>query len=391
MAGISKTYEIKDGEISLSLAGGTVGTTRSADVENFVAELGKTAPFNTGWMPPGVRMFTQAGQRAQAIIECQPGINLTWWGEHESDTNAKLYELAQPYRVIIADFMNNVFYGARMFYSPVPINGPDTPLYHANVPNLNCRGYGGNGVGWICLYHNNLVEQHRTIGEKIAQVIERCSGAEAYNNANMSETDGPRFYSDHGKPDWLTHPIYWEKKSLDEGYEWTLDDDLWIPVLVKDKDNQDKHYDNGQHLTIGMAAEGGYMAYYSDTAELTPAQKFRQGEEYGAAEIIDRAFNTLNSAHFGLKGSVSLPDDPLAALGDPCERCSERVPELIELGTFNVCESCKQKDYFCEHCENVKRRYAFVREGLCKLCHKNGVGKQGHLGEQINLEAIGNF
>lgn len=380
------TYTINEGKVLQSIE--SVNATKETDLENFLVEVGKTVPFHTGWLPPGVRMYTQAGVRSQAIIVCEPGVNLTWWGKYEMDEQAKLYNLAQPYRVIIADFIKNSFYGARMFYSPVPVNGPETPLYHANVPNLNCKGYHGNGVGWICLYHQGLVQADRPLGEKIVQIIRRCSGEEAYNDGNMNMTDGPRFYKEHDKPEFLWNPKVWDKKSEDEGYEWTLDESLWIPVLVKSKNDQGKHYSKGVHLTVGMAAEGSYMAYYSDANELTPAQRFRQGKEYGAQKIIDAAFNNHTAKNFGMKSIFPLASDPPANEQESeetqhCFRCTENGA-TVKLGDKLVCKECSEKDHYCNSCGSIKRRYAFVTENLCSLCDKKGLKPANSIGNDSN-------
>lgn len=37
-----------------------------------------------------------------------------------------------------------------------------------------------------------------------------------------------------------------------------------IPILVKDQDNQDRHYDDGIPLTLQMAMLGNYQSYYTD-------------------------------------------------------------------------------------------------------------------------------
>lgn len=237
------------------------------DITSFYQTFSQYASIDTGLLPldgTGVLAIRSAGPHTQIVTQHAPGMYHINWGAHEGDRNARTYYVAQPYRIVIGDFENGNLLGARMFYSPVPITSPSNQLYHVNLPNINCKGYRGNGVGWICLYHNDDWSS-LPFNEKVSRFIERCSGVETYNDANMSETDGPRFYASKSKPTYLTDPQEWQSKS-EEGYFWTLDPDLWIPVLVKDMDHQGQHDNNGQPLTLAMAMLGNYQAYYTDTS-----------------------------------------------------------------------------------------------------------------------------
>lgn len=231
----------------------------------FAEQLAQHVPLETGVLPPGVLSIRQAGDHLQVVLQARPGINYIHWTEYEGDGKEKLYTLAQPWRVIVADFLAGDLMGARMFYSPVPVAAMDQQLYHQNVPNLNCRGYRNNGVGWVCLYASDSLKES-TLAQKILRVLERCSGVEVYNDGNMSETDGPRFYAAMGKPAFLSDPTLWEKKTEAEGFEWTLDPDLWIPVMVKDTDDQQAHHqgNGGIPLTLGMAMHGNAAVHYGD-------------------------------------------------------------------------------------------------------------------------------
>ena len=242
------------------------------DISSFYSSFSQYAAFDSGLLPvdgSGILSIRNAGEYSQFAYQHKPGAYHLNWGGHEGDRNAKAYYVAQPYRIIICDMIDGNLLGARMFYSPYPITFPNQPLYHVNLPNINCKGYRGNGVGWICLYHN---EDWSTLplNERIVRFIERCSGVETYNDANMSETDGPRFYAAEGKPSYITDPTEWQNKTETDGFEWTLDPKLWIPVLVKDADNQDKHYPDGIPLTFADALIGDYQAYYTDSAHTKP-------------------------------------------------------------------------------------------------------------------------
>lgn len=236
------------------------------DIVSFYRSFSETASFDTGLLPlngTGVLAIRSAGFQTQIVTQHAAGLYYVNWGSYEGDRNARTYFVAQPYRIVIGDFEYGNLLGARMFYSPYPITSPNNILYHVNLPNINCKGYKGNGVGWICLYHKDDWSS-LPFNEKVIRFIERCSGVETYNDQNMSETDGPRFYEQHSKPSYFTNPSLWQTKS-ESGYDWVLDPDLLIPVLVKDMDNQDRHYDGGQPLTLAMAMLGNYQAYYSDT------------------------------------------------------------------------------------------------------------------------------
>lgn len=236
------------------------------DIVSFYHNFSSFATFDTGLLPldgTGILAIRSAGPHTQVVTQHAPGMYHLNWGAFEGDAHAKTYYVAQPYRIVIGDFENGNLLGAKMFYSPVPITSPQNILYHVNLPNINCRGYRGNAVGWICLYHKDDWSS-LPFNEKVSRFIERCSGVETYNDGNMSETDGPRFYASHSKPTYITDPAQWQAKSEEQGFQWTLDPDLWIPVLVKDIDNQDKHYQDGQNLTLGMAMLGNYQAYYTD-------------------------------------------------------------------------------------------------------------------------------
>jgi hypothetical protein len=237
------------------------------DIVSFYSNFSAHASFDTGLLPlngTGVLAIRTAGPHTQLVTQHAPGMYYINWGASEGDRNAKTYFVAQPYRIVIGDFVDGNLLGARMFYSPVPITSPNNVLYHVNLPNINCKGYRGNGVGWICLY---LRDDWSSLpfNEKVVRFIERCSGVETYNDANMSETDGPRFYAQHHKPEYFWNPDAWAEHSEQNGYDWTLDENLLIPVKVTDMDNQGQHDENGQFLTLSMAMLGNYQAYYTDT------------------------------------------------------------------------------------------------------------------------------
>lgn len=232
-------------------------------LSKFTQNLSENIPWDTGWMPAGLRQYSQVGQEAQMVLVLPPGINRINWGEYERDKNVKTYLLAQPWRIIVTNLLKGNLLGSRMFYSPDPITSPEQPLYHQNLPNINCLGYNNTGVGWVCLYHTQDWSQ-LSLAEKILNNIERCSGVEAFNNRNMKSTHGPTIYANHKKPKFTYDPVEWEKVTEEHGVMWTLDPDLWIPILVKNRDEQDRHMNKGEPLTLEMVMNGNSNFYYDD-------------------------------------------------------------------------------------------------------------------------------
>jgi len=282
------------------------------DITSFYLKMSQSAFLDTGLLPvdgTGLLAYRQAGNHAQIVVQRSPSVNRIIWGKSERDPEAKEYFVAQPYQIYIGDILDDNFYGARIFYSPNPITSPNDPLYHTNLPNTNCRGYRGNGVGWVCLYHTE-VWKNFPLGEKMARLIERCSGSEAYNDANMSETDGARFYRDHYQRQnaHLWNPVEWQLKTEKDGISWVIDQNIWIPVLVQGIDNQSYHYEEGVPLTIGMALTGNYAAYYNDSYLPKPVNSIvRQLDtNVNVMNLIKKAY--VNSS--SVSTVVQKPQDP---------------------------------------------------------------------------------
>ena len=346
------------------------------DLVSFYTNFSGSAYIDTGLLPvdgSGLLSIRSAGNHTQIAYQHKPSLYYINWGAHEGDRNAIKYLVAQPYRIVIGDLLNGNIYGARTFYSPIPITYPEAPLYHVNLPNINCRGYRGNGVGWICLYHSEDVTKY-PFNEKVAKLIDRCSGTEAYNDANMSETDGPRFYKDNRKPSYLYDPSEWQQYSQDHGYEWTLDPDLWIPILVQDRDNQDKHYDSGQPLTFVDAILGNYKCYYYDETIPKPVNMIaRHDMTLSSSQVFDWFKQSYVSSRenqlsvdpytSSLTVRQSQAVAPPAFLSDEdeedgnswyCEDCedtfsSDDSSPNSTYGSSFICDSCFENYNYCEN------------------------------------------
>lgn len=276
------------------------------DISSFYTSFSNYSYFDTGLLPvdgTGLLGIRKAGDHTQVIYQYKPGMYYINWGDHENDSHAKKYYLAQPYRIVIIDFIDNNLLGARTFYAVEPATHSGIQLYHVNLPNINCKGYRGNGVGWICLYHN---EDWSTLpfNERLNRALERCSGVEVYNDANMSETDGPRFYAENDYPNYISNPNAWQTKSENEGWEWTLNPSEWIPIQVSSRDDQRQHIEDGHYLTLLDAITGNYAAYYSDTYVPKPINSITRPDLTLSPTRISnwfvRAYNDSQTSFSGL-------------------------------------------------------------------------------------------
>lgn len=394
---VKAKYIIDDESISreIALTADKVNT-EERHLGKFLMELGKRVPFDTGWLPPGVRSYRQVGDMAQAIIVQDPGVNMVRWGQSEGQQNKPIFNVAQPWRVIAAQYVNQEFRGARMFYSPVPVNSPQQPLYHQNLPNLNCLGYNGNGVGWVCLYHNQPVAKKDLAG-KIINTINRCSGDEPYNNANMSATMGPTLYKKKGKPVFMYDPQKWETKTEAEGVDWICNEDLLVPVLVKGLDDQNQHYDGGQPLTVDMLMRGKAPFYYHDKPDSQILYKHDRGEatvKELVQSIVTPAFVSVPAgnvkAKVKAKEKVEAPQ-PLAdnaqvnpANAEPppppqinCGHCGDQkikatAKYMNDMGYY-VCADCMPAYGTCNFCSKWKLDTELqfnndLQKKVCTMC-----------------------
>jgi hypothetical protein len=368
---IGSFIEFSDQGVKNSIVVGNIENSETKELNAVFKSISDIAFFDTGILPldgSGTLMIRQALGHSQVVFQHAPGICRVIWGGSEGDSEAVHYDLAMPYRIVIGDFVDNEFYGARHFYSPSPITSLDQALFHVNLPNLNCKGYGnGNGVGWICLYHNKPSISHLNLGQKIANLIERTGGTEAYNDANMNETDGPRFYAEmyENNPEYryLWDPELWEHKSSEEGSSWTLDGSLWIPVIVQNMDNQTKHYDgeDGSYYTLRMAVDGKYRAYYSDPNTPKNYQKFiREDLELPDDKTV---FVKIQSAFKKAENKIlkeTQTHQPIIPFSDKfinCKLCNEihGSDHVVAFENGYACESCaEEKLVICVSCDTHK-------------------------------------
>jgi|688.fasta_scaffold84728_4 hypothetical protein len=347
------------------------------DAVAFYKQFSNYARFDTGLLPldgTGILAIRSAGPHMQVTVQHAPDVHYINWGAYEGQSNVNTYCVAQPYRIVIGDFTEGSLLGARMFYSPYPITHPDMPLYHVNLPNINCRGYRGNAVGWICLYHNQDWS-NLPFNEKISKFIERCSGVETYNDGNMSETDGPRFYESHYKqthPDdffdysYLWNPSEWQSKTAIDGHHWTLNENLWIPVLVDSMDSQGAHNPQGVPLTLSMALLGNYQAYYTDK-DIPKYYNIFSREDLNPSNAHISTFFKRAFALSPVLHSYGPLDSPISATSKAREQHSNAtsvVPKSEPDPEYWECDSCNE-DF--DHSEESPNYDAYSNK-VCDSC-----------------------
>lgn len=351
------------------------------DISSFYTKFSSYSHIDTGLLPvnnTGLLSIRSAGNHMQVAYQYEPGMYRINWGAYEGDNSAQAYYVAQPYRIVVGDFLDGNFLGARIFYTVEPVTHPGVQLYHVNLPNINCRGYRGNGVGWTCLYRNHDVTNY-PFNEKLLYLLERCSGVEAYNDANMSETDGPRFYKAHynnaSEYSYLWNPSDWQTKSENEGYSWTINPELWIPIKVKGIDDQAEHYEDGINFTFYEALLGNYSAYYYDSYLPKPINALARDDiQFDNNKIFDwfkisynsseTDFNKVENLDLGtrLKSSFSVSPTVAAFSFDVdteeepdwvCQSCNEGYGSDTDYLTVNedelICYNCADKVVYSEH------------------------------------------
>lgn len=391
------TYTVSSESIKENLNGLLGETSKEKPIEDFFYGLKDVSFFDTGLLPldgSGTLSIRQALGKMQVVFQHTPGIYRVIWGSSEGDPDAGIFDLAMPYRIVIGDFSDGEFYGARHFYSTSPITSKDQILFHVNLPNLNCKGYGGgNGVGWICLYHNKPSIKELDIGQKIANLIDRAGGGEAYNDGNMNETDGPRFYKEQfqleatsdssisiNDYDFLWNPEAWEYKTQTEGFEWTLQPELWIPVQVENIDSQKKHTEGGEFLTLGMAMDGMYRAYYHDDSVPKAYQKYIRPDftpPTGNDVLLafKSTFSQCKTAEIVKEKPISNPIIPIPEIGFTCFECHityDAKSFSAESHDGIVCELCLHILYeLCASCDtysHYSNLYYYQDNFHCAKC-----------------------
>lgn len=335
--------------------------------------LSKLQPeINTGIIPctdSGLISYRSKYGYEQLVIQVSPGVYTVRWGYAERDQNAKLYEFAMPYRIIIADFNQGAFLGLRHFFTLSPAYTLDTPLYATGFANTNNRGYRQTSVGWTCLYQTRTTP-FEDLAEKIDYCITRESGFnEPYNDVNMSATDGPGFYRDHLPSKKHFHSKeQWAAWTKEFGMSQVFDPDMYIQYCVDTSDAQyaQSHLANGKGTlyTLGDAMYKNYAPYYGMTT-VKPINGGR-GDAQNFAGVIRLAGSTTAKKWVPpvVKAEEKLPTKLAQAKakvehlldGKQCPICKKLRPHnetfdqaisgWTEKGTpemTGVCTECKSK------------------------------------------------
>jgi hypothetical protein len=187
----------------------------------------------------------------------------------------------------------------------------------------------------------------------------------------MSETDGARFYQHRNKPEYFWNPAEWQEKSNAEGFNWTLDSDLLIPVKVKDMDNQGQHDDNGVELTLGMAMLGNYQAYYYDE---------QHTKMYNKVSRSDMELSNKDIANFVKASFASAPvtythqqkDNPYDFTISHREQNGSATLDISKL--FNLSE--EEQSWVCDYCQGTQSSendttYDAYDNPVCEDCIEN--------------------
>lgn len=312
-------------------------------LETYMSAVADLGFFDSGLMPrkdTGLINYRRGAGWETFVFQVEAGEHLIIWGANEGSTNAKTYRVAMPFRIIIGDhkWHNGKWHlvGARHFYSYKPIKTWSDLLYNCNVPNLNCRGYNGTGVGWICLYHTKSYE-NMDLMQRVLTTSMRTSGEEAYNDSNMSHTDGARYYQSHGKPEYFYNPKFWAAKTKKDGWKWTTDQksNLLLRVVLNNptKTHMASNIAGGTHASLFDLTRGLYSAYYNDSMLLKPhnlmdlnnpfVKKYSSEQKQRTYQYIVEYNNMLINQIRGLKAPGWTPKIEKIK----CEKSGKEFPE----------------------------------------------------------------
>ena len=355
-----------------------VNSDRKISIKDFFLNISSQAAIDTEIMPvsgTGLLALRQLGKYRQIVFQIDTGIATVVWGKHERDSQAASYKVASPYRIIIADIFDGDLLGARMFYSPKPISSPTDPLYNINLPNVNCRGYGSNNaVGWLCLYLKESWKE-LTIVQQILAINERAGGGEAYNDRNMDETDGTRYYKEYreDRPEFY-EPEKWQEKTDTDGIDWVNDPDLLLPVYVKNENVQNKNFIDLKKakeeniycpesfpikdaetnswttyqavvLTIDMAMRGSYSAYYTDDEHVKPINVFTNPEPDDSANPVNYRSIIERSIVMPLSYGIAARERPIVKNDDQWSFGSSWTLGSIVKKSSQIKESYEKIDF----------------------------------------------
>lgn len=259
-------------------------------ISDFSVVMQKLSRFETGFMwtqGNGLVSIRNMAGRSQVVYQLEPQTSVTYFTNYERDKVKRTHTLGYPYRILIIDYHNGTLLGARQFFSPVPIEDFDQPLYYPSLPNINCFYYNNTSIGWVCLYHskqkytkNTDSKGPITPAQMILLDVDRATGAESYNE-NMCNIDGRWAYktkSMNDKQKILADEYEWAELTKKHGIEWTQDPDFFIPIYInweKQPSQQQSTYSKSEMtkanlLTFGDAVYKPYSPYYNTDPNMNP-------------------------------------------------------------------------------------------------------------------------
>lgn len=408
----NRTLTFEDDKLLLteSAGSGIPDKTSTFDTTQALLLMSEQGIWDSDFIPPGVFGHKRASTYEQIGVQLPPDVRQIRWGASEGGKH-ETYAFAMPWTIILGRFaLDGKLMGARLFYSPTPMTSWKTPLYHANLPNLNVRGYGQqNAVGWVCLY--DWPEAPVSLKDKVSYLVQRTLVAEPFNDGNMAGTDGCRFYQGHyvdkGPEFQFTYdPDVWQKLSKAKMFmkNTIMGSDWMIPVLVAPGD-QTMHSEakTAVPLTVGMAWYGKAKYTYTDPEGIAPAavgnkmhvfdyravkstgasapvpQMFAKIKSSRAPKLLDKAsdIEKLIAEHY--KADDHHLETPFRGLKIKqgiyfrCNTCREMfyTPNEHRMNGNYVCMPCWNKTGECEGCKKrVDKKTLSEIDGkmLCSVC-----------------------
>lgn len=361
------------------------GVLDQRELTEVLDNVGRSGVIDTGILPlcgPGLLSYRQGFGRTQYVYQLEPQKHLVIWGATERQTVKEHYILAQPWKIIIADYQDGNFLGLRHFYSPEAIYSADQVLYVINLPNTNTNGYQDTSVGWTCLYRTDDTTQ-MNIREQINYFIERESGAnEPYNDRNMDFTDGPRFYQGTGAPAYLWDPKAWHEKTDKEGVNWICSRDELIEMRVDRETHPfaEEYCKTGKPYTLGDAMYKPYYPYYPHgeaQPDIIPINLFKQIVDEGQNPWENEDIQTMASQAWRTgripigprfkKLEFKYPDDTyeLLALMRNNKPIATAIKDLW-LSDGILCPSCQTKKPADHLFDEVVTEYSFEENAPSK-------------------------
>lgn len=273
-----------------------VSSLREAPIRNNAGNHMASSTFDTGVLPvsgTGLLRYQKGVTQdnitiEQVAIQIEPrryNANFNYAGI----ANSAL--VSHPYLVLVSDWFNGRFKGCRGYYSPTPIKSDSSPLYHINLPNMNCLGYRDTTVGWICFYPDQETGLEyidtTTVEGKITYTAARWYDEPFVST--MTETDGPKMYTLYRKAMGRHKPLstinrpgaFSRRSTKNKTPDWICQEKYLIPILVGELE-----LDNVVHSSFSYPHNTKIYARDIRTACLTSNSVYAETPMSKAREMI---------------------------------------------------------------------------------------------------------